>query len=173
MIRLTLEEFVWENWQDQWSIDLLDNIPPQDRDLVQRFWGWDAYRPHTIRKIAKYTNLPPSTVHWRIKNVLRKMKEEIMKRRRNGEAVKETKRNSFTIPIIKKEERRVRSVLWWKELRQRVIKRDKGECVKCGSYDNLEVHHINPLCSGGTNKTNNLITLCKKCHKEIQRLDKE
>lgn len=34
---------------------------------------------------------------------------------------------------------------------------------------NLNVHHIKPVSEGGDDKPENLITLCKECHKEIHR----
>ena len=53
--------------------------------------------------------------------------------------------------------------------RSKVIKRDNYECQKCGSKNNLDVHHICPQ------KTHphlaldymNGITLCRKCHYKI------
>jgi hypothetical protein len=47
---------------------------------------------------------------------------------------------------------------------KRVRERDEI-CQKCGSETNLEVHHIIPLCDGGNNDMDNLITLCHQCHK--------
>lgn len=45
--------------------------------------------------------------------------------------------------------------------------RDKHTCQHCGKSNCiLEVHHKIQRKDGGTNKANNLITLCKKCHKE-------
>ena len=51
----------------------------------------------------------------------------------------------------------------WEAKRQAVLKRDEYKCVKCGSQDELQVHHLTydhvynePL--------KDLITLCKKCH---------
>ena len=34
---------------------------------------------------------------------------------------------------------------------------------------NLNVHHIKPVSEGGGDEPENLITLCKNCHKEIHR----
>lgn len=39
-------------------------------------------------------------------------------------------------------------------------------CEKCGSTEDIQVHHIIPLSLDGTNDTSNLISLCYKCHKE-------
>lgn len=63
----------------------------------------------------------------------------------------------------------------------KMIVRDGFTCQDCGEVHifvneygmtipiddgQLEVHHIIPLHMGGTNAPDNLITLCKKCHKE-------
>lgn len=50
--------------------------------------------------------------------------------------------------------------------REIVLWRDFYQCRKCGSLDDLVVHHIDGNGRGKTpnNDTNNLITLCKKCH---------
>jgi len=44
-------------------------------------------------------------------------------------------------------------------LRQRVLNRDDSECVRCGSVDELVVHHIIPARRGGPPLTSNLATL--------------
>lgn len=41
---------------------------------------------------------------------------------------------------------------------------DGDKCKICGSIDILNVHHISPKSLGGSNESENLITLCKSCH---------
>lgn len=58
--------------------------------------------------------------------------------------------------------------LKWADLREFVLERDNYTCQDCGKQlaDNeLEVHHVVPLYSRGTNKETNLVALCHKCHK--------
>lgn len=52
------------------------------------------------------------------------------------------------------------------QVRPLILERDSYTCQKCGSKDYLEVNHIIPKSKGGTNDTNNLITLCDLCHAE-------
>lgn len=40
-------------------------------------------------------------------------------------------------------------------------------CVNCGSQENIEYHHIVPLCMGGTNRMTNIVPVCKNCHVAI------
>lgn len=63
---------------------------------------------------------------------------------------------------------------WWREyrkesvssaMREQIVRRDNNQCRRCGSTDNLQVHHITPVTAGGENKDQNLATLCKECHK--------
>lgn len=57
----------------------------------------------------------------------------------------------------------------WFEISAAVKRRDGYECRKCGSEEDLEVHHIVPVSKGGTNSQANLITLCHRCHKKQPR----
>lgn len=58
--------------------------------------------------------------------------------------------------------------------RMAVIKRDQHRCVICGrrpaDYVDVElnVHHIRPWAEGGLTKPNNLITICRTCHKGLE-----
>ena len=49
--------------------------------------------------------------------------------------------------------------------RKRVLLRDKGRCVKCGSRENLEIDHVVPLARGGSNRLENLQLLCRSCNR--------
>jgi 5-methylcytosine-specific restriction endonuclease McrA len=49
-------------------------------------------------------------------------------------------------------------------IRERIIVRDGGACVRCGCGINLEVDHIIPLYAGGAESDANRQTLCKICH---------
>ena len=44
--------------------------------------------------------------------------------------------------------------------------RDNCTCWNCGAHEPLHVHHIIQRKDGGSDRPDNLITLCKKCHKE-------
>ena len=57
--------------------------------------------------------------------------------------------------------------------RMKVLKRDEYRCKICGrrSMDHIDVelniHHVRPWSMGGLTKGNNLITLCRTCHKGL------
>ena len=55
--------------------------------------------------------------------------------------------------------------------RKTVLERDKRSCRICNSRSNLEIHHIIKRRDGGKNNLDNLITLCKKCHRHIETGD--
>jgi hypothetical protein len=55
----------------------------------------------------------------------------------------------------------------WDRVRRVVLQRDGYKCKNCSSQDQLHVHHIVPLSSGGTNNWSNLVTLCRKCHRRL------
>jgi hypothetical protein len=47
----------------------------------------------------------------------------------------------------------------------------KGQiCQRCGVADGLEIHHVIPRRVGGEDNPENLIPLCKGCHKRIEVL---
>ena len=50
-------------------------------------------------------------------------------------------------------------------LRHRVLKRDRGTCRYCGTYDSsMEIDHVIPVALGGTNRFGNLVTACRDCN---------
>ena len=50
------------------------------------------------------------------------------------------------------------------KVKEEVFARDGNACLKCGALESLSLDHIQPLCSGGDNSTNNLQTLCTSCN---------
>lgn len=65
-------------------------------------------------------------------------------------------------------------LLWderWREKRKRIINRDNGRCIFCGSSEDLVVHHRQYHVTEEGKKyvpwsydDKYLITVCKKCH---------
>lgn len=57
--------------------------------------------------------------------------------------------------------------------KKRIRERDGHQCQECGAQPSddgqteLEVHHIRPFSDGGPTVDENLITLCKQCHDEL------
>lgn len=58
--------------------------------------------------------------------------------------------------------------MMWPAIATEQIRREP-QCRRCGSRKNLEAHHIVPLHSGGSNRFDNLMTLCYTCHKVQHR----
>ncbi len=54
-------------------------------------------------------------------------------------------------------------------MRRRVLARDGHRCCAkdCLHTSHLEIHHIKPVASGGTTITENLVTLCSRCHRAL------
>lgn len=54
------------------------------------------------------------------------------------------------------------------ETRKAAKERDNYVCQICGSRDHPEGHHIFEYASdGGASNSENIITLCKKCHRKV------
>jgi integrase len=52
----------------------------------------------------------------------------------------------------------------WFRLRDQALERDQNMCRNCRTGANLEVHHVVPIRERGTNRLENLYTLCRDCH---------
>lgn len=52
----------------------------------------------------------------------------------------------------------------WALIVEYINERDNYKCQECGSDNRISVHHKIPLFKGGSNKEDNLVTLCPKCH---------
>ena len=57
----------------------------------------------------------------------------------------------------------------YRKLRTQVLNRDGWRCQRCGSFINLQVHHIRPRSRLGDDTETNLITLCANCHRIFHR----
>jgi hypothetical protein len=56
-------------------------------------------------------------------------------------------------------------------VRRRVLDRDGHRCrmAGCGSRRNLRLHHRVPLALGGTDRPENMLTLCDRCHAWVHK----
>lgn len=71
-------------------------------------------------------------------------------------------------PNIKGEEYQNGQRKGFYNIRSAVLNRDSYKCQMCGKKDvRLEVHHIVFRSYGGSNRMDNLVTLCSDCHKRI------
>lgn len=43
-------------------------------------------------------------------------------------------------------------------------------CVACGTWDNIEYHHVVPYSWGGKTEVDNIVPLCHECHVKTHRL---
>jgi len=54
----------------------------------------------------------------------------------------------------------------YRRLMKKVLERDEWRCQKCGSLENLQVHHKIKRSRQGGDALRNLVTLCAYCHME-------
>jgi 5-methylcytosine-specific restriction endonuclease McrA len=52
----------------------------------------------------------------------------------------------------------------YRRLMKRVLERDEWRCQRCGSLENLQVHHKIRRSQQGEDTLANLVTLCVYCH---------
>ena len=50
-------------------------------------------------------------------------------------------------------------------VKNKVWRRDRGKCVKCGTNEKLEFDHIIPHSKGGSDTYRNLQLLCEICNR--------
>lgn len=60
---------------------------------------------------------------------------------------------------------------WWVSIRRKRIEQDNYKCVDCGVSRDLEVHHLTYERIGREN-LEDLVTLCKDCHRTRHRVEK-
>jgi len=54
----------------------------------------------------------------------------------------------------------------WRELRERIFRRDDYTCQWCGQRGgHLECDHVVPFSKGGSHSEDNLVTACKPCNR--------
>jgi len=66
---------------------------------------------------------------------------------------------------LNKESQRKDSRAIPKAVQTEVWRRDKGQCVECGSKKNIEYDHIIPWSKGGGNTARNIQLLCQNCNR--------
>ena len=52
----------------------------------------------------------------------------------------------------------------YRRLMKRIFERDGWRCRKCGSLENLQIHHQIHRSHQGDDAVSNLVTLCAYCH---------
>jgi len=55
----------------------------------------------------------------------------------------------------------------YRQLRLKVLQRDRWHCQACGATTNLQVHHVEARSHQGSDSEGNLMTLCSECHRKI------
>ena len=104
-------------------------------------------------------------VHYKSKKVEEAKKQEELERKANSEKFRLEYETKQRAAVKEKKSHQVRPDDW--DVRKSfVLERDGYKCVKCGSYENLHVHHKVPVSIKPDHSEDNLITLCIHCHSE-------
>lgn len=88
-------------------------------------------------------------------------------------------RKQYTTERVKEADKYTKTATW-QSLRKEIIMRDKGCCVLCLlrgriEYRQLQVHHIVKRVDNLSlaYERSNLVTLCRTCHEEVEKLSPE
>lgn len=74
-------------------------------------------------------------------------------------------------PLYKEARHRDKRGPGWDKIAESVRQRDNYQCQRCGRKQTepaLHVHHIEPYAVAQNNHPDNLVTLCKGCHKTVE-----
>jgi 5-methylcytosine-specific restriction endonuclease McrA len=107
---------------------------------------------------------------WQIKQEDKKFKRMMHERKKAKQHKNKPKKESVKEKLTYAEQ--LSDKRWFK--RREEIFRAKGRvCSKCGSKDNLQIHHIQYLPNklAWEYKNKYLIVLCEKCHKKAHCID--
>lgn len=55
------------------------------------------------------------------------------------------------------------------KLKKQVYEKCDSKCVKCGSKEDLHIHHVIEFSKGGRTELDNLVLLCVSCHAEAHK----
>lgn len=116
-------------------------------------WFW-AYRAMVVR-VGPFESASVRDQHLLlIKQYVLRREREVEKIRREVEILE----NSENLERAAREPipEHVRLFVW---------RRDKGQCVRCGSRERLEFDHIIPVVAGGSNTERNIQLLCESCNR--------
>jgi hypothetical protein len=92
-----------------------------------------------------------------------KIRERILERERKKQKEKEIYNQLLDEGLIYADEANKRPPIP-RDVVDAVWRRDKGQCVYCGSKENLQLDHIIPFSKGGATTFENLQLLCQKCN---------
>ena len=131
-------------------------------------------KEYIIPSLKNYTPPPPLTEEER-KAIIEKEKKEredqeareirrkILERERKKQKEKEIYNQLLDEGLIYADEANKRPPIP-RDIVDAVWRRDKGQCVYCGSKENLQLDHIIPFSKGGATTFENLQLLCQKCN---------
>jgi 5-methylcytosine-specific restriction endonuclease McrA len=85
------------------------------------------------------------------------------------EQEREEKQKRSQLDEIQKANDYYEKVLFYSKIRQKVLERDGWSCQKCGKNADTKfhIHHILKKRKGGSDCLDNLITVCPKCHHQV------
>jgi 5-methylcytosine-specific restriction endonuclease McrA len=55
----------------------------------------------------------------------------------------------------------------WSTRRASALAAGGGTCSRCGDRGPVDVHHLRPVREGGTHRLENLVLLCRECHRDV------
>jgi hypothetical protein len=131
-----------------------DFVERQTREPFPLFDWWWIYRGKVVRVVDPPISLDRDEYLLLVKQFVLQNERKADRLRRHVESLESAAESSVTIrePIPES----VRLFVW---------RRDNGQCVRCGSRENLEFDHIIPVSRGGSSTERNMQLLCESCNR--------
>ena len=124
------------------GVDRLDKRKITDDKLIYYYQS----KNYSTKKIRELTGLNKTTITRRLKRLGFKIKRNIN--------------------FVKGHTKRITHGFYY---RIKCYKEKNKECKICGWNISIDIHHIIPLSDNGTNKEENLISLCPNHHRMVHR----
>jgi len=137
------------------------------RKYCSRKCYWESLKTPWINKICQYCGKEFSW-HPKHKSKIGKYCSNECSRKANPPPVRYGPKNNRWNPNLTDEDRNFYKTTYWNNISKQILNRDYHTCQLCGEEQPmLNVHHKILKCEGGDESSDNLITLCIYCHRQV------
>ncbi|NLE27797.1 MAG: hypothetical protein GX625_21165 [Clostridiaceae bacterium] len=144
---------------------------------MQEISSWFKESCAEIKKYQYYSDNRNNPIFWLLRPVLVQKPEfkdcnKFLEIKKRDSLILKDMLNSFSQELTSLYDLFLEYPPDWENRRSQVIARDRI-CQQCSKQvkrrNKMHIHHVVPRSKGGTNRLDNLVLLCEKCHKKIHK----